>query len=143
MALINNQGQYIRLCEKDCFEIYTSSDARQRFKAATTADEIVKKYTQILMELDSSANDEARYYNSEEFNTVYNNWLQEFQRYYYNFLHGIFGQDYPLMAEYYPDVKDSIPEIIMKGMFGQQRLPVAEAYVAAKENKTYGETTDA
>lgn len=143
MALINETGQYIRLCEEDRFEIYTSSEARQRFKNAPQADEIVKKYVQILTTLDSPECDEFRYYNSEEFSTLYSGWQNEFHQYYHNLLHGVFGQDYPLMAEYFPNVRDSIPEILMKGMLGQQRLPVAEAYVAAKENRTYGETIDA
>lgn len=143
MALINKLGQYIRLGENDSFEVYTSAEARQRFKVAPASTDILIKYKQVLQEFESPEFDEFRYYNSDEYDAQYQAWLQEYHTYFYNLVNYVFGQEYPLMSQYYPNVKDSIPEIVAAGTFGQQSLPVAEAYEAAKKYNNWGETTDA
>ena len=53
MALINNQGKYIKLYENGKYEIYRSEAARKRTKSSTSSDIIIKKYIELLNDLEN------------------------------------------------------------------------------------------
>jgi hypothetical protein len=47
------------------------------------------------------------------------------------------------MAEYYPDVANSIPEIVGGGRICRPNNSIEDAYIKAKQIKRFGETIDA
>lgn len=143
MALINSSKQYIKLGAEGAFEIYSSEADRIKVKLATPAETILHKYREIISDLQSSKYDEMRYYDRISWSQLFDGWIQEFQRYDNNLIHYITTDKYPLMAEYYPDVGDSIPNIVMKGSMGPSLQTAKEVYDVAKQYETWGETTDA
>jgi hypothetical protein len=145
MALLNVTNRYIKLTKDGYYEIYPSAEARLSAKESTHSDIILRKYQELLAELDQQ--DEFRYYDPDGFDAVYMPLLAEYRRYHYNLINHIVGQEYPIMAEFYTDVNKSIPEIISTGY---TYLPstaaiedTATAYLIAKKVKRFGETTDA
>jgi hypothetical protein len=147
MALINKLGRYIKLDKDDHFEIYINEEARQKFKTSTPSELIIKKYLEIIGDLTSDKYDEARYYNRIEHGNLVASWMQEYQRYTYNLANYIYTEEFPLMAAYYSDVADSIPKLVAKGtfggVFGKHAKTAEEAYIQAKQDESWGETTDA
>lgn len=150
MALIDTVGCYIKLNKDNSFEIYSNEEARLKVKNSTPAETINAKYAEILNDLQSDKYAEMRYYDNTTYFKLYIGWLNEWQRYTYNLTSGSFteDEDYPLMAAYYPDVADSIPKILSRGTIVTTTLDhtfetVEEVYLEAKQNKTWGETTDA
>ena len=144
MALINKDGQYIKLDKGGAFEIYPSEEARLRAKKSTSPQIILKKYFEIISDLYSPKYDELHYYGNGEFDNLFRGWMTEYQHYQHNYSNHIVGEEYPLMAEYYPDVADSIPQILVAGTVGNYHLDSAEeSYIQAKQDKMWGETTDA
>lgn len=150
MALINTLGCYIKLDKDNSFEIYSNEEARLRVKASTPAAIINAKYAEILKDLQSDNYAEMRYYDNITYSKLYTGWLNEWQRYTYNLTNCISTEteEYPLMAVYYPDVADSIPKILSRGTLANHALggsfeTTEEVYLSAKQNKTWGETTDA
>lgn len=143
MALINSNNQYIKLGAEGAFEIYATEADRIRVKTATPAEIILQKYVEIISDLQSSKYDEMRYYDRVTWGRLFDSWIQEAQRYDTNLRQHLTTEEYPLMAEYYSDVADSIPNIIMSGSMGPCLETVEEVYQEAKHYKTWGETTDA
>lgn len=143
MALINSKGKYIKLDKDGYYEVYTSEEARKRLKASTSGEIILAKYRELLAELESPEQAEFRYYDPEGFAAIYDPLDIEYHRYWYNFDNYITGEEYPIMAKIYPDVADSIPEIIEAACIPQTNKDVEEAYIKAKQLKRFGETTDA
>ena len=143
MALINNSGYYIKLNSDGTFEMYSSEVDRLKLKAATDSSLILQKYIEILLDLQSEKYAEMRYYDRESWSQQYDSWLSEFNRYDNNLIQHITTETYPLMAEYYPDVADSIPNIILTGTMGQHADTAEQNYDVAKKYKTWGETIDA
>lgn len=150
MALIDIVGCYIKLNKDNSFEIYLNEEARLKVKTSTSAEIINAKYAEILSDLQSDKYAEMRYYDNITYSRLYTGWLNEWQRYTYNLTNCIFTEteEYPLMAAYYPDVADSIPKILSRGTLvntslGDSVETIEEVYLSAKQNKTWGETTDA
>lgn len=71
---------------------------------------------------------------------VYSGLCNERLRYIYDLQNHILGNSYPLMAQHFPDIADSIPAIIESGslVIGADNL-----YPLAKERGYFGETEDA
>ena len=144
MALINKDGHYIKLDKGGEFEIYPNEEARLQAKRSTSPQVILKKYLEIISDLYSPKYDELHYYGNGEFEKLFGGWMREYQRYQSNYCNHIVGEEYPLMAEYYPDVATSIPQILVAGTVGNYDPKSAEdAYVQAKKDKSWGETIDA
>jgi hypothetical protein len=143
MALINSSNRYIKLDKDGYYEVYSSEEARKKVKESTSGEVILSKYRELLAELEQPAQDEFRYYDPEGFAAIYDPLDLEYHRYWYNFDNYIIGQEYPIMAQIYPDVADSIPEIIEAGCIPQTNNDAEEAYIKAKQIKRFGETLDA
>ena len=141
MALINSKNRYIKLYEDGTYEVYSSEEARKRFKKSTASSVILAKYLELISDLESQ--EEFHYYDPEGFTAAYCPLISEYETYSYNLINYITGQEYPIMAEYYPDVADSIPEIIEAACIPQTSKDLEEAYIKAKQVKRFGETTDA
>jgi hypothetical protein len=141
MALINLKNKYIKLHEDGLYEIYASEDARQRFKESTASEIIINKYLELILELE--VQEEFRYYDPKSFAAKYNPLVLEYETYRYNLANYITGQEYPIIATYYPDVADSIPEILEAGYVSLAGEDLDKIYITAKQVKRFGETTDA
>lgn len=142
MALVcKNNGHYIKVDEKGNFEFYPSLESRARIKSAVDSAVIIAKYQEIIKELE--ADEERRYYDSENFSAEYDPWLAEFQRYLNDLSDYNYGKRYPLMQKYYPNVSDSIPEIIEAGSIYAEKATIEDMYIYAKEKKYWGDTEDA
>ena len=107
MALITKEGQYIKLDKGGAFEIYPNEEARLRVKKSTSSQVIFKKYLEIISELYSPKYDELHYYGNGEYSKLLQGWVTEYQHYQHNYYNGSIGEEYPLMAEYYPDRKST------------------------------------
>lgn len=145
MALINSLGRYVKLDKDGAFEVYVNEEARLKLKASTPAETICRKYEEVIAQLHSVEYAEMRYYSPKEYNDLLSAWEDEYGRYDYRLITGTFDEDetYPLMAEYYPDVADSVPKIIARGTIGPSLETVEQTYIQAKQDKSWGETTDA
>lgn len=141
MAFINLENKYIRLLPDGTCEIYASAEARDRIKNSTDGKIILAKYRELLKDLE--AQPDFLYYDPEGYAAAHDPLEREYDRYWYNFNNYIVGQEYPLMAAYYPDVADSIPEIVEKCWMPKMGETLDKAYEKAKQIKRFGETRDA
>lgn len=143
MALLMEDGKYVRVLENGEYEIYPSLESRDRVKNATPYEKVIEKYQELFKTV--LPDDEAYYYLSkEELNREfpdYIEWMNEFNRYQYDYQikHG--GGSYPLIEQYIPDVLDSIPEIIEAGSFNIDGS-IDESYFLAKDRKLWRKTED-
>lgn len=140
MALLNLDNKYIKLNSDGTFEIYASKEARLRTKQCTESGVILEKYRFIAQELEADL--EFRYFDPTGFAHKYDPWIAEYLRYEYNLSMHIVGETYPLMSEFYPDVADSIPQIIESGSIDLSGDALTELYTKAKERKYWGDTLD-
>ena len=51
-------------------------------------------------------------------------------------------RDFPLMKEFYPDVKDSIPDIVEMVFLPLEGKSLEEKYLCAKKDRYFGKTKD-
>lgn len=140
MALLNSKNHYIKLNSAGHYEVYISEESRKRVKESTASDTILAKYLELITNLEQDK--EFQYYVRESFAAKYDPLVREYNRYRYNLASCIVGQEYPIMAEIYPDVANSIPEIVEAGCVPQHAKDIEEAYLKAKQLKQFGETTD-
>lgn len=143
MALINTKGNYIKLKVDGSYEVYTSGEARDRVKTATSSEVILTKYRELIANLEKPELAEFRYYDLEGFAAMYDPLVKEYRKYSHNLNNYITGNEYPIMAEIYSDVADSIPEIVDAACIPHEYKDVEEAYLVAKRLKRFGETIDA
>lgn len=164
MALLNKNNEYIKLEKDGSIVFYSSEDYRLKEKVISS-EQVLNKYKELHNSLYQTMYDLAvlhgvteQDYEDEE---VYKQkqidypdfgkacddyWsLYHEENNYSNDLYRENGpqQDYPIIEEYFPNVKDSIPVITFKG--GITNLAsdtVDESYEKAKENKYFGETRD-
>ena len=141
MALINLNGNYIKLNSDGKYTVYASAEARKKIKESTPGATIISKYKELLADLLSQ--EEFIYYDPKSFNEVYQPLIEEYSRYENDFKYHVIGNSYPIMSEYYPDVADSIPEIVEGGRICRLNDSIEDAYIKAKKVKRFGETIDA
>ena len=140
MALLNSKNCYIKLTQSGRYEIYASEEARKKVKKSTSGETILAKYLELINDLDKQA--EYRCYDPEGFYAKYVPLDQEYLRYKHNFVKHIVGQEYPIMAEIYPDVADSIPEIVEAGTIKVSGKDLEDVYLNIKQLARFGETSD-
>lgn len=163
MALLSEKEYYIRLKENNRVDFYRSREVRERRKKATDSDYIYKKYDEVIQDLTNQI-----YKYVEENNINIEDWDQEKQElvlqqhpvlknivdkanawteelYHYDILftaHNGTDRDFPLMKEFYPDVKDSIPDIVEMVFLPLEGKSLEEKYICAKKDRYFGETKD-
>ena len=162
MALLKH-GRYIRLMEDGQVWIYPSLSARQKHKNATSSDVIIQKYQDLLDEyykpigeylanlgLDPSSDTE------EESKQLFQVPIisetierlrpleQEFCQYEDDLAYQKGPQhDFPIMEQFYPDVKDSIPHITESFFLDWGgEATIEKIYNLAKKVLRFGETED-
>lgn len=140
MALLNKNGRYIKVLPDGTYLIYASEEARNKVKASTPGEVILDTYRARLADLESQS--ERHYYDPEGFEAEYSALHREYNSYWYNFTFGIVGGSYPIMETTYPDIADSISEIIESGKVYFKETSIEDIYTTAKQIKRWGETTD-
>lgn len=140
MAFINLTNRYIKLLPNGEFEVYASEEARNKVKNSTDSKIILTKYKELLENL--AKQQDFICYDPEGFAAQYGPLEKEYDRYQYNLDHYIVGEEYPIMAQYYSDVTNTIPEIIEKCSIPLMGETLDEAYLKAKQLKRFGETID-
>ena len=142
MALINQQGKYIKLYSDGTYEVYSSAAARDRHRSSPDSAIIIRKYKQLMRDLES--NKELWYYNPVEFDRQHSALDAEYQLYCYNLMNYTTSGEYPIMAQYYPDVKNTIPDIVERGCISFDATDsTTSTYEVAKNKQRWGKTIDA
>lgn len=143
MALLTQDGKYIRILpDGKNYEIYSSKEKRDKAKNAPSFEEVLAKYNELCET--KLPSEEALYYLTEEQLQEqfpnYKEWEDECQRYVYNNHIQKANQFYPLMAEYIPNVSDSIVDTIQRGSIKALPKDIVESYTQAKNDKYFGNT---
>ena len=140
MALLNQSEEYIKLNTNGSYDIYASQEDREKLKSSTPFETIKNKYREIIDNL--FADEERQYYDSKAWEQEHQQWDKEYQRYLYDIELAKGATSYPLMEQYYPDIANSVPNIIQSGSIEIEAETGEEIYQIAKENKYWGETED-
>ena len=163
MALLNKLKRYIKLEEDGIIEIHRSIEDRLKQKLATPASTILNTYDEKInaevekmyqyvkekgLDPDNLTEEE---YNSLatadpfviEHSKIANDWGYE-KFLYQTDLETKKGatKAFPLMAEIYKDVADSIPYIIERAKTCFEANNIVDIYMEAKEKLMFGETED-
>ena len=141
MALqFNKDKTYLKIDENGNYVIYKNKTARNKEKKINVK-EIIDKYNEILSGYHITA--ELAYY-APEIVEEYFAWKEEYQ----NYLIMLDSKrtlrcEFPLMSQYFPNIKDSLPLIIAEGSVGiPKNKTVKEAYEYIKQHETFGKIDD-
>lgn len=146
MALLNSDNKYIRVLEDGSYFVYPSVSAREREKNATSSSLIIEEYKSRLKSLEDDL--ERRDYDTDNWNAEWSSLNEEYLKYLYNleFFKYDAESSYLIMAQVYPDVRDSIPEIIESGQImvspNTSIESVDDRYEFFKEKEFFGMTED-
>lgn len=163
MAFLQD-NKYIKLFENGSFKVYSSEAKRLKHKNATSSEVILAKYRELESELDAqvvqlitaagypeSAMSDPDLYDTlislpgaQELAEKLGEFNTEFSQYNSDLANEQGTQhEFPIMAQIYPDVKDSIPEIIEGANIGiWKATTLADMYEEAKAKHRFGETED-
>lgn len=141
MALINENDNYIKVIKDGWYYIYASEEEREKEKNAVRSSVVLQWYANKIAEL--IADTERQYYDEENWNREFQAVDSERRLYEYNLANYITTGSYPVIAKVYPDVEDSIPEIIQMGSLMVESETAEEEYELVKEREYFGETEDA
>lgn len=145
MALLSENGMYIRILpDGQSYEIYATKGKRDKVKIAPTYEEVLAKYDELFKT--KIPTEEALYYLTEEQIKkqfpLWKEWKNERERYIYAYQQKHGWNEYPLMAQYIPNVCDSVPDIIQSGSISALPNEIIESYQKAKEGLYWGQTED-
>lgn len=162
MALkVNNQ--YIRLLQNGDVEVYSNIEARNSYKEATSSKKILEKYNELSANWDTKLrelvilhgySEEALYDESLRDELILLPGIKEIcdelekigdEEYLYNSdLHYEKGanHDFPIIAEFFPDVKNSIPNIVSRATLLWESKNLSDIYKEAKAKNRFGVTED-
>lgn len=162
MALLKD-NKYIKLFEDGSFKIYESISARNKHKNAISSDIVFKKYDELVEDLDKELRTLVSSYGYPEDAVTKKELHDELmalpgvaeickkieeiddeEYHYHNDLCEECGakHDFPIVAKFFADVKDSIPNIIEKAGTFWNSTTLEEMYKEAKEKLRFGETED-
>ena len=132
-------NQYIKIELDGTFKIYKTQKERTQEKKATSFDYICKKYNLIIRDL--RKNTERRYYDPT-FNSLIDDWQQEFDTYLRCHSQGLHESKFPLIKQFIKDVEKSLPEIICVGQLGVTGTTLTEVYDYVKQHSYFSDTAD-
>lgn len=161
MALLIKKNQYLRMLLDDemNFEIYASQDDRLRYKNATSSNLIIDKYLELIASaktifldyIKSNKIDITKIYSLVETDAVLKKLMDEFNLIYSEYCAYIEAlrlnknnlSNFEIMKQYYPDVADSIPNIVKSGYICMSDHDNLESlYNEIKTSKLFGKTSD-
>ena len=135
----NKRYLYIKISLDGTFKVYKTAKERSLEKQATPSTEIISKYKKIIADL---RKDKERCYYDPEFTQLILAWETEFKTYLLLQCHGETSDNLPLIAQYYPDVKSSLPIIITRGRLGVEGDTLDKVYDYVKRCGYFGEVKD-
>jgi len=138
MGLILKDNKYLKIDIYGNYIIYKNKTSRVKEKQATNPELILKKYDEIINE--TSSWEYVRYH---EKTGLEKQWIIEYNEYHYNLINHIMGGKYPLMAEYFPDIEDTISEIITRGQLPLRTKTLKEMYNKIKDLNLFEEAKNA
>ena len=146
MALLNEDKKYIVVKQNGVYEVYPSKKARDAYKNAPKPEDIVKKYKELIKKETFNVLKIKRTEDGEQIENAQkhlDDLVAEYQIYIgdLNRFNGT-KHKFPIISEYFENVKDSIPKIIEMGIINLKGVTVQEKYEYAKEVKRFGETKD-
>ena len=138
MALLLKDNLYFKIELDGHYVIYKNRAARTRSKKmATTPEQVLAKYAEILQSIYSP---ERNYYDYKNMIKEINEWTTEMNKYIDNLQAGVVTDTYPLMAQYVPEVDKTIPEIVERGYLGlaNRYSTLEEVYQCIKNHEIFG-----
>lgn len=164
MALkLKKTNQYIRLLENGDVEVYSSQESRIRQKESISSTEVLLKYDELISEWDlklrklilsygyteEALTDEALHDELMAIPGVADicKKIEEIddEEYLYSLdLSQKTGakHEFPIMTKFFPDIKNSIPELLGKVSVRWNSASIQDIYNEAKFKKRFGETED-
>ena len=140
MALkLTNSNYYIKIDLQGNFKIYKTAKDRLSEKNAPQFEDIILKYATIIHQL---RQDKERLYYDPNFIKLIRAWEEEAELYSLNHFQGIHSTEFPLMAEYIPNIAKSLPRIIHTGSLGVLGNTVEEVYEYVKRVGYFNDALD-
>jgi hypothetical protein len=134
-----NNGQYIKVELDGTVSIYKTRAERLREKRAPLFEVVRAKYKIIIHELQKN---KERLYYDPAYALLLQQWEAEFEKYIEAHRVGHKNKNFPLMSQYFPNVSDSLPELICKCQVGVSGTTLAEVYESVRRNGYFGEVED-
>ena len=136
MALLLANKSYLKIDSNGNYIIYKNKTVRAKEKKLNHQT-IFDKYIQLLEE--NKLSSELLYYNTDAAN-YYFEILDESNRYARAVQNGYTNEEFPIMAEFFPTIKDSIPTIISSGGIGlpKKNMTTEEVYEFIKKYEIFG-----
>lgn len=132
-------NQYIKVAIDGSFKIYKTSSDRSLEKQSTHAKTIIQTYKQVIRTFQE---DKERCYYDPTFNQLRYKWEEEFELYLRLQNSGQHIEELPLIAQYHPDVLDSLPTVILSGKVGVRGDTLEKVYDYVKKCGYFGEVED-
>ena len=135
MALQLKNKTYLKIDADGNYSIYKNKTARNKEKKLSSA-EVIAKYREILNGYTLDA--EAVYYAPDIVNK-YIAWKEEYNNYLTALQYQNLNYSFPLISQYFSNVKDSLPQIISRGQLGvPQNKTTKEVYEFIKQHELFG-----
>ena len=136
MALLLSDKTYLKIDSQGNFIKYKNKTARNKEKKLNN-QQIINKYNQLITE--HAISKEILYYKenaAEEYLQIVN----ESNSYMRALQYGLTTEEFPIMSEFFPNIKDSLPKIITSGKIGLPRndMTTKEVYEFIKIYEIFG-----
>ena len=136
MALLLSDKTYLKIDSQGNFIKYKNKTARNKEKKLNN-QQIIDKYNQLITE--HAISKEILYYKenaAEEYLQIVN----ESNSYMRAIQYGLTTEEFPIMSEFFPNIKDSLPKIITSGKIGLPRnnMTTKEVYEFIKRYEIFG-----
>ncbi len=136
MALLLANKNYLKIDSSGNYIIYKNKTARNKEKKLDH-QLILNKYNQLIEQHNLTA--EILYYKdgaAEEYLKI----IDESNSYGYALQCGLTDEEFPIMSEFFPNIKDSLPTLIAKGRIGlpKKNMTTGEVYEFIKRCEIFG-----
>lgn len=140
VALVLKDNSYLKVDVDGSYVVYKNKTARNKHKKATDSAIVLREYESRIAKLSSR---ERMYYGNMSPDELAS-WTDEYKSYYRHLVNHDATGEYPLMAEVFPDVAKSIPEILFEGRFGWATKfeTLSEVYNEIKRRRAFGADDD-
>ena len=135
MALQLKDKTYLKIDTEGNYIIYKNKTARNKEKKLSST-EVIAKYKEIL---NNYALDAETVYYAPDIVKEYIAWKEEYDNYLAALQYQILNYNFPLIGQYFSNIKDSLPQIVSKGRLGVPRNKTAkEVYDFVKQHEFFG-----
>jgi len=135
MALQLKDKTYLKIDAEGNYIIYKNKTVRNKEKKLSST-EVIAKYREIL---NGYALDAETVYYAPDIVNEYIAWKEEYDNYLTALQYQIPNYSFPLISQYFSNVKDSLPQIISRGQLGiPQNKTTKEVYEFIKQHEFFG-----